>query len=108
MKRKTGASAVMVVVLVVVIVACVGFTVYWVGRSGAPAEGPLPAPGAVDRAVVKCYAPGCNWKGLWPRPELASKETGKGLKGLVLYKCPTCGKFSVAEPGEHQALETAR
>lgn len=108
MKRKTGASAVVVVALIVVILACVGIIVYWTAGKGPPAP-PETATGlAQDTVGVQCFAQGCDWKGWWPRTGMSAKEKGKGLKGLELYKCPTCGKLSVAEPGQHPQLEAGR
>lgn len=93
--RERGVSTVGAIVLGLVILACVGFIVYWLGKAGPP-----PPPESSGAAITHhaCAAKGCGWRADWTREQAAAAERGPGFNGAKeLVKCPKCGKFSVGK-----------
>ena len=93
--RKRGAGAVIVIVLVAIILAGVGFIVYWTARGSRPST--VPADSG-PKLMFGCAA-GCGWTGTLTLTELEKLKKGPAFsgKGLQLRKCPGCGEFSLGE-----------
>ena len=89
--KKQGASMVAVLALLVIIVACVGFVVYWVMQSGEPR-----AVGADIEKRYVCAAPGCGFTKDMMTLSASKLQPGPAFDGggEELHKCPKCGKFS--------------
>ena len=89
--RKRGASPVAVVALVVVIVACVGFVVYYLSRGGGP-----PVTGSTANVEKKYMCAACGYTEVMTLEKAGKLEEGGAFDGgsAELRKCPECGKFA--------------
>lgn len=95
--RKQGAAPVQIAVLVVVILACIGFVVYWMG-SGPPSA---PTAGSGDQTPMafKCTDAKCGRLETIPAGEVdralpMGKQPGSDK---AMRQCPQCGKFTMVK-----------
>ena len=96
--RRKGAGAVGVVVLVVVILACIGFIIFWRAKSGPP---PVVETHENESHIdtYVCKAPGCGFHiDMFPS-DAAKQKRGPAFdgSGKEMMKCPKCGKFSLVK-----------
>jgi predicted RNA-binding Zn-ribbon protein involved in translation (DUF1610 family) len=75
--------------VVVGVAACV----FAAAGCGSSATGP----DTEARTPRMCSTEGCGWTGAWSQNEEMQKERAPGADtALPMWKCPKCGKFSVA------------
>ena len=92
--RERGAGTVGVVVLVVVVLACIGFVIYYVAGSSTPEVQQTAPPD--EAREYKCA--NCGWTKSMTYADADAMVRAPGSAGASeLLKCPKCAKFSVGK-----------